>query len=92
MKLNSTFQMSIWVAKDLKFQLPSGYYNELFSNETGCIVLFCASESYNHSESNVSGYKKNFHLKGTSRAIEIITKKLPDSEFTYPSNVKIIGN
>ena len=89
---DNNIQASIWVTKDLKFQLPFGYYDELFSNTTGYIALYCESENNNHTESNVSGYKKNFHLKSTTRAIEIITKKLPDSEFTYPPNVKVIGN
>ena len=88
---DNNIQASIWVTKDLKFQLPFGYYDELFNNTTGYIALYCESENNNHTESNVSGYKKNFHLKSTTRAIEIIAKKLPDLEFTYPPNVKVIG-
>ena len=89
---NSELQTSIWVSKDLKFQLPDNRFDVMFSNTTGCITLYCESENINHSKSDISDYQQNFHLKGTTRAIEIIAKKLPDSEFTYPPNVKIIGN
>ncbi len=87
----TTFQTSIWVANNLTFQSANNRFDELFNNSTGCITLYCESENYNHTKSDVNNLKLNVHSKNITRAIEIIPKKLSDNEFTFPTNTKFVG-